>query len=92
MANNTLAAVQKQMKENDPPIEVGQFWVAVNSTTGVVNRRIRILGRYLTDNKSILKESNMWIYQEHPGSMRTETGRIGVCPEFNLRYIFRLEF
>jgi hypothetical protein len=64
--------------ESDTQIEPGQVW-AVYGESGKLLRRIRILAKH--------PFNDCWIY-ERIGAYHGELGRI---PEFNLRYVFRLE-
>lgn len=62
-----------------------QIWRA--ATDDKVIRRVRILAKDPRPNKS-----NYWIYEELGGGVfRTEIGRLGVFPEFNLKYVCELE-
>lgn len=81
----TFDEALKQMQANDPPIEIGEVWVAKN-TDGAVLRRLRILALYPSNMEKT------WIYEELPSKMnRTGFRRIETCPEFNLRYVFERE-
>lgn len=89
------ARVREDYKNNDPPVEPGQFWVAY-MTNGDIGRKIRILAPYPDFGKiNNLPGADLrrrsWLFEEHSGKMlHMDLGRIGVCPEFNLRYVFKL--
>lgn len=76
---------REAMRTNNPPVKPMQVWSA--HANGKIIRRIRIMAkhpRYALEN--------YWIYEELAGGiLRTEIGRLGICPEFNLRYVFELE-
>lgn len=86
--------VLKELETNDPPIVPGQLWIAKDEA-GKVTRRILILAQYPLDigmRKINSYEGRLWLYEECAGGIyKTEIGRIGTCPEFNLRYVFQLE-
>ena len=72
---------QDAVKNNDPPIEINQRWIALDSN-GKVYRRLRILAKH--------PDKDFWIVEDEPAQMKLDT-YLRVCPEFNLRYIFHLE-
>jgi len=85
---NKYATALKEMQEHNPPIVVGRTWVAMLEDN-VVGRRIRILGLYPPREG---REEKLWIYEEMPGGkLKTDTYRIGLCPEVNLRIVFKPE-
>ena len=74
---------QQAVKNNDPPIEINQRWVAY--VDGEVFRRIRILAKHPDDG---------WIFCDELANMKLEYPgpyNMNICPEFNLRYVFELE-
>lgn len=86
-----MSTVAQQITDNDPPVEVGQVWEGVNE--GKIMRRIMILAPYpecgMIKPKGL--DHKLWLYQElSGGTMKIEIGRLGICPEFNLRFIFQL--
>lgn len=88
----SIKAVDRQIKENDPPIRPNQIWEARANRR--VIRRIRILARH-PDPTPFAEKGRAWLFQEitgavFGGTMRVEIGRISVTPEFNLRYVLRL--
>ena len=73
---------QRMVRENDPPIEVNQRWIAY--VDGEVYRRLRILAKH--------PDEDYWITIDEPAKMkRYGTPQMNLCPEFNLRYVFQLE-
>ena len=85
---STYRETVQAYKKNDPPVEVNQIWIGLNEDRTKILRKIRILAVFPDgiDNR------RAWIYMEQPGGMfRTDNGRLGICPEFNLRYVFELE-
>lgn len=86
----SMSLVRKAIIENDPPVEPGQYWQIYNSN-GEVLRRIRILA---PDTFTIGHDDGYakrgWLFQEHRGKMQTGHGRLGICPEFNLRYLYKM--
>lgn len=86
----SMSLVRKAIIENDPPVEPGQYWQCYNSD-GEVMRRIRILAPdTFTMSHADGDAKREWIYQELSGKMHLNFGRLGICPEFNLRYIYKL--
>lgn len=80
---------QDAVKNNDPPIEVNQRWIAY--VDGEVYRCLRILALHPDLNKN---GDRMWIFCDERAEMKREyfgPYNIGVCPEFNLRFVFELE-
>jgi hypothetical protein len=74
--------------ENDPPVEIGQLWFVENHN-GDLLREIRILA--LHPDPAMGSGERKWIYENTRGTMvRRSIGQIGVCPEFNLRYVYEL--
>lgn len=74
---------------NEIPVVVGDEWVAFGED-GKVLRRLRILALHPdVDNYTIRSGGRMWIYQELPAALRTQSGRLGIIPEFNLRYVMQ---
>jgi len=80
---------KRGMRENDPPIEVGQVWVSY--PTGI--RRMRILAKYPAGGEIDRKDgNNLWIVEELKGALRRlGIGELRLVPEFNLRYICKPE-
>jgi len=80
----THEETKRQIAEQDPPIEVDQYWVAKNAD-GEVIRKIRVLAKH-PDGE------NNWIYTDLPSRLiKHDLGRMGIFPEYNLRRIFELE-
>lgn len=78
-------------KNDDPAVEPEQFWVCYD-LKGRVLRRIKILALYPKYGKQHTGTERIWIYEEYNSELfRLEIGRLGICPEFNLRYVFVLE-
>jgi hypothetical protein len=75
-------------KKNNPPIKPGQYWCAYGKD-GEVLRRVLILAP-VPAFSSFSKTERSWIYEERPNKMMKEI-RLSTCPEFNLRYVFKLE-
>lgn len=79
---------QNDYINNNPPVEVNQIWVG--HVDGKVYRRIRILAPHPDIDTS--DGRRRWIYCNMPGGrLRTMPYELGICPEFNLRYVFQLE-
>jgi hypothetical protein len=76
---------------NAPPIEVNQVWCGYDGD-GVLLRRVRILAPY-PDPIPAPSTNRAWIYMDLPGGRlnRLSLNELRVCPEFNLRYVFKLE-
>lgn len=86
--NDRFIQTRERCKNNDPPIEPGQIWIAHLDKKDEPFRRIRIIARHIDD----IDGRPAWIYQDKPAKMRrTDYYRLGTCPEFNLRYVFTLE-
>ena len=67
-------------------VQPGQIWVGRDKDR--IIRRIRILAKY-PDSEQI---GNIWIYEELSGGIfRTEIGRLGRFPLYNLLRIFERE-
>jgi hypothetical protein len=82
-----FAETQKAYRENDPPIEVNQIWSAPD-VFGKCLRRVRVMAIHPDTDKG----KRLWITQDVPGGMmKTDFYRLQACPEFNLRYVFKLE-
>lgn len=95
--------VLRELETNDPPVEPGQVWsmrdpddpVTVRRWGGVI-RADRVLAPY-PDPVNSLEEPDPrdpkrgWIVESagFPQSVRREG--LGVCPEYNLRRLFRLD-
>lgn len=76
----------EQCQRNDPRIEVNQRWLVI--INGEVFRRIRILARHPDD----IDSRPAWLFKDEPSKMHyRDLTRIGVFPEFNLRYVMTLE-
>lgn len=86
-----VAEAKKEMKHNTPTIAIGQVWVA-RLLDKRAARRIRILGEYPSGGE-LNRESEypLWIYEELKGGFKLDIGRLGLCPELNLRLVFRPE-
>lgn len=86
--------VKREIDNNNPPIIFGGIWYCVNDELKVL-RRIRILTRYPSFGmhyKNHNHHGHLLICEElEGGSMRSRIGEINLCPEFNLRYVFRPE-
>lgn len=88
MAVKSIRQTAREEKANDPSIEPNQIWEAKYERK--VIRRLRVLAQ-MPEPTGYREKGRAWIMQElGGGTMNTEIGRIFVCPEFNLRYIFRL--
>lgn len=61
------------------PVEAEMVFTAPGGDGELGFRRVRILAEH---------PDGGWIYEELPGRMRTEVGRIGRCPDLNLRIVF----
>lgn len=78
---------RKRASQAEPAIEVNQRWIAFNDV-GKVSRRLRILAPH---------PDGGWIYRDEPAEAAPRAmrqaygGELGLCPEFNLRYVFELE-
>lgn len=83
--------IKEEVEANNPPVEAGQIWYAAIDDKRL--RRIRLLVEY--PNFGLHKQGGkgrLWIYEELEGTMRGKhCGEIGLCPEFNLRYVFTKE-
>ncbi len=86
--NSQYDLVRRQCRNNTPPVEVNQTWQAINSNTGEVMRELRILA--IHPDLDAHTNGRKWIYEEQPRRRLLER-RIGVTPEFNLRYVFSLK-
>lgn len=79
-----LQEARRAHQENDPPVEVNQIWECYDSN-GSVMRSLRILALH----PDLAIDSNrQWIYWD--STRRLITDRMGICPEFNLRFVFTL--
>lgn len=81
---NRFKETQRMVRENDPPIELDQRWVAYDKH-GDVFRRLRIVGKHVDD---------YWLFQDEPAKMKASFSyynEVRPIPEFNLRYVFELE-
>lgn len=83
----SIRQVQTEIRENYPVIEPNQIWVARGSDRKI-SRRLRILAQ-MPEPTGFQEEGRAWIIEEKPSKMMSEI-RIFKCPEFNLRYVFRL--
>lgn len=92
-SGRTASRVRQEITMNNPPIEIGQIWESSTTETGKVLRRVMILASYPECGrvKPTGLDHKLWLYEEMAADRRhVEVGRLGICPEFNLRYIFRL--
>jgi hypothetical protein len=88
MSRRSLKETQRQINENDPPIEVGQYWSI--KSKGKILRRLRIVAEH--PFPPFKEPGRAFIYEEHPSEMRRlGIMELGICPELNLRYVFDLE-
>lgn len=87
--NNRFEETQRAYRENDPPVEVNQIWVAKDKD-GSHLRRLRIMALHPDLDSG---GGRMWFYEEQPAKMcpRLYSDRSGRTPEFNLRYVFKWE-
>lgn len=84
----SIKEVDRRIRENDPPIEPNQIWEA--KVKGETIRRVRILAQH-PEPTPFAQSGRAWIYEEMAGGrIRSEIGRLGVFPEFNLRMICKL--
>lgn len=68
-----------EIESQSPPIEVNSHWQIVSD--GVVLRHIRILAPH---------PDGGYIFIDLPSKLiRRDLGILGICPEYNLRRIFR---
>lgn len=84
----SMKQTQREIEANDPPIEINSIWVAKHE--GKVLRKLRILAPF--PDPQMTQTERAWIFLEMPNDLallRIER-RSGVCPEFNLRHVFRL--
>jgi len=90
----SIAQTRREIVANDPPIEAGQIWRGYDNR-GRILRSIRILGLYPDGEEALhsrAEPGNLWLYEDQgKGLLKTSVGYISVCPEFNLRYVFRLK-
>lgn len=90
MPTKSIKQVQREIEANDPPIEVNQVWYM--GSKRAPTRRIRILARYPEPLPYADDKQRVWLYANLPGgSMRLRSHELGAFPEFNLRYVARLE-
>lgn len=78
---------QKECLANDSPIEANQIWVA--RANRKIIRRVRVLAQMPVPTGYNNENQRVWILEEKPSPMMSER-RLFTCPEFNLRYVFRL--
>lgn len=79
----TLSHVEALEAIENEIVKPGQIWVG--RTDDKIIRRIKVLAKH-PDNESI------WIYEELAGGVfRTEIGRLGLFPLYNLLRIFERE-
>lgn len=82
-------ATKRAIRENDPPIEINQRWVAYDHN-GAELRVVRILAPYPYEEDEA-DEHKYWIVKEEPSKLYRSTSLdIKICQEFNLRYVFQL--
>lgn len=84
----SLKQVERETEANKPAVEPNQVWSIKKD--GVALRRLRIMALHPdTDNDGGRK----WIVAELPGKMRPHVwpDSLNTIPEFNLRYVFRVE-
>lgn len=83
----SLKQVQREIAANDPEIKPMQLWAIKKD--GKILRSFLILA---LDPFPMKNDPKCWIYRDMGGTMKT--GRfheVNVCPEFNLRYIAKIE-
>lgn len=89
MPRKSVAGVQRQVNQFDPPIEVGQYWSIKTKTDGVL-RRVRILAQH--PFPPFAEKGRAWITEEQTATMNKHgEKRLTVWPEYNLRYVLDLE-
>lgn len=94
-AKKSLAQTEREMKANDPAIEVGQLWECfIPEHKGKPFRVLRILAEHpFPDDVYAEKNQKVWIVDEQDSIHTRNTlgvrGRMHTTPEFNLRYVFR---
>lgn len=83
--NKRFGLTQQAIISNEPPINSGDIWVAVDES-GTVMRSMKIICRHPFEIDKIIVE-------EGKGSLKTGrmVGEINKVPEFNLRYVFNPE-
>ena len=87
--DHRLAETREAYLANDPPIEVNQRWVCFRES-GEVFRRLRILAPHPDPDQT--DGTRRWIYHDEPAGMKmVDHYVLRDLPEFNLRYVFRLE-
>lgn len=74
--DETLQAIESQT----PPIEVNSEWIITNAD-GSTLRRIRILAPH---------PDGGYLFVDKPSAMVRTDFAISICPEYNLRRMFRL--
>lgn len=88
MSDKHFLECRRQCIDNDPPVEVGQIWIAEDGEQRLL-RRIEILGQY---PKTTVQDGRIWIFEEKESLMNKHGLReLGTCPEFNLRYVFKCQ-
>lgn len=81
MEKRLITDVQREVKENDPPIEVNQEWAA-SSDEGTINRKVRILAKH--------PDADYWIVEDLQSRLIPNPYGMTKIPEFNLRYVMQL--
>jgi hypothetical protein len=87
MAAKSLKQVQREIDANDPPIEPLQIWSIKKGKE--VLRSIRILAEHPAP--PFAEPGRAWICEELAGKVRLRKGELSIWPEFNLRYVLRLQ-
>lgn len=84
--------VRKEVETNNPPIKPNQFWYIKNEA-GEFLRRIRIIAPYPWPVHDPRDETDRWwIIEAYPAKFtRTSIYELSKVPEFNIRYVFKLE-
>lgn len=85
----SIKETQREVETNDPPIEVGQYWFC--KSKGKILRRLRIIAEHPFPDYA--EKGRAFIYEEHRSEMlkTRPLHELGVIPEFNLRFVFKLE-
>jgi hypothetical protein len=84
----SLKQVDREVAANDPPVEVGQIWIARGKGRKII-RRMQILASLRSD-LAPNRNGRWWIVRDLPSKMM-RASHISTIPEFNLRYVFRLQ-
>jgi hypothetical protein len=79
--HKAVSNVQKEVRENDPPIKVNQEWAAFDEDNNIM-RKVRILAKH--------PDEDYWIVEDLQSKLIPHPSGMTKIPEFNLRYVMEL--